>query len=126
MKIIIDTDKKSIEVPHDFKVAYDNNVKMNKMLGRDTESILSMLEIKDFKIVATQNRSVKDTTNSKDIEKFMNNIKATDKAKYEEYKELRDKIVKHSPKGTPIKTSFLIVKKWFYENYPEQNPFKKA
>ena len=39
--------------------------------------------------------------------------------------ELKNKVIKTTEKGTQIKTNFLTIKKWFYEKYPSQNPFKK-
>lgn len=125
MKIIIDTEKKSVEVPNDFKKAYDSQVKVAKMLGKESDSILSMLDIKDYKVVSKQVRKVLDNTNAKTIEDFMKKVKESNKDKYEEYKELKEKVVKVSPKGKQIKTNFLTIKKWFYTNFPEQNPYKK-
>ena len=55
----------------------------------------------------------------------MNSVKDTDKDNYKEYVELKNKVVKTTEKGTKIKTNFLTIKKWFYEKYPSQNPFKK-
>ena len=125
MKLIIDTDKKMVEVPSEFKVAYENLSKANKMLGKENQTLMSMLDLSDYKVVAKQTRAVKDTTNAKTIETFMNSVKDTDKDNYKEYVDLKNKVVKTTEKGTQIKTNFLTIKKWFYEKYPEQNPFKK-
>ena len=125
MKIIIDTDKNVVEVPSDFKNAYDNLSKANKMLGKESQTLSTMLDLSNYRVVAKQTRAIKDTTNAKDIDAFMESVKDTDKDKYKEYVELRDKKVGTSKNGRPLKTSFLVVKKWYYENYPKQNPFKK-
>lgn len=125
MKVIIDIDKKSIEVPNKIKDAYEKQVEVNKMFGKNSGSILDMFDLSDFKVVSTQTRSVSDKTNAKDIDDFMKGVKDTDKDKYNEYVRLRDNIVGKSKNGKPLKTNFLIIKKWFYENYPNQNPYKK-
>lgn len=124
MKIIIDTDKKVVEVPSDFKALYDNQRKMNKMLGKEDETLSSMIDLSKYGVVAKQNRVIKDTTNANTIETFMNSVKDKDAEKYNEYIELKNKQVGTSKNGKPLKTSFLVVKKWFYENYPNQNPLK--
>lgn len=125
MKLIIDTDKKVVEVPSEFKLAYENQAKMNKMLGKENQTLSSMLDLSEYKVVAKQTRTIKDTTNAKTIETFMESVKDTDKDNYKEYVDLKNKVVKVNEKGTKIKTNFLTIKKWFYEKYPEQNPFKK-
>jgi hypothetical protein len=125
MKLIIDTDKKMVEVPSEFKVAYENLSKANKMLGKENQTLSSMLDLSEYKVVAKPTRAIKDTTNAKTIETFMNGVKDTDKDNYKEYVDLKNKVVKTTEKGTQIKTNFLTIKKWFYEKYPEQNPFKK-
>lgn len=124
MKLIIDTDKKIIEVPSDFKGLYDNQRKMNKMLGKEDETLSSMIDLSKYSVVAKQNRVIKDTTNAKTIDEFMNSVKEKDADKYNAYIELKNKQVGTSKNGKPLKTSFLVIKKWFYENYPKQNPFK--
>lgn len=125
MKLIIDTDKKVVEVPSEFKLAYENQAKMIKMLGKENQTLSSMLDLSEYKVVAKQTRTIKDTTNAKTIETFMESVKDTDKDNYKEYVDLKNKVVKVNEKGTKIKTNFLTIKKWFYEKYPEQNPFKK-
>ena len=125
MKLIIDTDKKVVEVPSEFKLVYENQAKMNKMLGKENQTLSSMLDLSEYKVVAKQTRTIKDTTNAKTIETFMESVKDTDKDNYKEYVDLKNKVVKVNEKGTKIKTNFLTIKKWFYEKYPEQNPFKK-
>lgn len=125
MKIIIDTEKRSIEVPKEMKEAYDSQVKVAKMLGNENNSILDMLDIKDYKITSKQVRRIVDNTNAKSIEDYMNNIKDSKKDLYEEYVALRDKVIKTTPNGKKVKTNFLTIKKWFYKNFPSENPFKK-
>lgn len=125
MKIIIDTNKRSIEVPGELREAYIKQVKVDKMLGEESKSILDLINIKDYKIIEKRIVKIKDTTNKETIENFMNNVKNTDKDKYEEYVALRDKIIGKTKNGKPKKTNFLTIKKWFYENYPSENPFKK-
>lgn len=118
MKIIIDTDKKVIEVPNELKKAYD-------LLGNNCNSILSLVNTSDFIIKGKSNNTNGDKTNQADIEAFMESVKDTEKAKYEEYTKLKNAKVGKSKNGKPIKTNFLNVKKWFYENFPDQKPKKK-
>lgn len=124
MQIIIDTDKKTILVPSDFKKLYDNNEKMNKKLGNDF-SITSMINFNDYKLVAKSDKRVSDHTNKDTIDNYMDSIKDSEKAKYDEYKKLKTTIVKRNKKGEPVYTNFLTIKKWFYANFPEQRPTKK-
>ena len=58
------------------------------------------------------------------IEDFMAKVRKDDESKYNEYVELKEKIVKHTKDGKPIKTSFLKIKAWYYKNYPDQKPTK--
>ena len=125
MIITINTEKKSVEVPYDFKEVYENQKKYNKMLGKETPSILSILDLNNYSVVAKQTRKVVDKTNSKVIDDFMNSVKEKDKDNYDEYLSIKNKVVKTTSKGTAVKTNFLTIKKWFYSKYPEQNPFKK-
>lgn len=124
MQIIIDTEKKTILVPSDFKKLYDNNEKMNKKLGNDF-TITSMINFNDYKLVGKTDNRISDYTNRDTIEEYMKSIKDSNKAKYEEYVALRDKIVGTSKKGKKLKTNFLTLKKWYYSNFPEQRPTKK-
>lgn len=122
MKIIIDTDKKIVEVPKAMKEAHESQVKVDKMLGNESNSILSQLNLKDYKIVSKQiNTRVGDKTTAKDIENFMKKIKDSQKDLYEEYIELKNKVVRTTVKGTEIKTNFLNIRKWFYEKFPNQD-----
>lgn len=121
MKIVIDTDKKTIEVPSSFLKA---SAEINKMLGKKSESILDNIDTKDYKIITKQERKVVDKTNAKNIEDFMKKVKDTDKDLYEEYKSLKDRVVKVSPNGKQMKTNFLVIRKWFYEKFPDQKPTK--
>lgn len=109
MKIIIDFDKKIIEVPKKIKEASD-------MLGH--KSILDSVNINDYKIVVksttTNKNRIVDKTNKKTIEDFMNKIKDSKKDIYEEYLKLVEG-----------KITFLKLKQWFYKNFPSENPFKK-
>lgn len=124
MKLIIDTEKKIVEVPSEFKVAYDYQVKANKMLGKESDTLTTMLDLSDYKVVAKQNRTIKDTTNAKTIADYMEGVKDTDKEHYAKYIELRDGHFVNK-NGVTMKTSFLTIKKWFYETYPKQNPFNR-
>lgn len=125
MKLIIDVDKKVVEVPSDFKELYDNQVKLNKRFGKDNDVLTSMLDLSEYKVVAKQTRAIKDTTNAKTIATYMENVKDTDKSNYAKYVELRDGYIINK-NNVRTKTSFLTIKRWFYETYPEQNPYKKA
>ena len=125
MEIIINTEKKYIKVPSEFKEAYDSQVKLEKMLGKDTNNILSVLDIENYKIVPIDSNRIKDKINKNTIEEYMKKVKETDKTLYEEYKTLKEKEVGKTKSGKPIYTSFLVIKKWFYSNFPDQNPFKK-
>ena len=125
MKIIIDTEKRTIEVPSEFKEAYEGQAKMNKMLGKEKESIISNLDISDYRIVSKQARKVLDKTNSKTIADYMEKVKDTKKDLYEEYINLKNKVVKTTATGKEVKTNFLVIKKWFYDNFPSENPFNK-
>ena len=122
MKIVIDTERKTIEAPSSLLKA---NAEINKMLGKKSESILDSIDTKNYKIIAKQENKTADRTNAKYIEEFMNKVKDTNKDLYEEYRKLKEKIVKVSSKGKPIKTNFLVVRKWFYKNFPDQKPTKK-
>lgn len=127
MKIVIDTEKRIIEVPKKLKNAYESQLELDKMLGNEVKSIVNFIDTKDYTIIvkpvySNPNRK-KDTTNAKSIQEFMNKIKESNKDLYNEYVELRDKT--YEKNGKKVKTNFLIVKKWFYEKFPEQNPFKK-
>ena len=125
MEIIIDTEKKTITVPQEFKKGYDARTKTNKMMGIQEDSILSMLNVKDFTVVAKKTRQVSDTITAKYINDFMTKLKDSDSKKYEEYITLKNTVVGRSKKGKELYTNFLSIKKWFYANYPEQCPFKK-
>ena len=109
MKIIIDFDKKTIEVPKKLKEASD-------MLGN--KSILDSINVNDYKIIVkstTNNKNrIVDKTNKKTIEDFMNKVKDSKKEIYEEYLKLIEG-----------KISFLKLKQWFYTKFPSENPFKK-
>ena len=98
-----------------------------ELKGNEVKSIVNFIDTKDYTIIvkpvySNPNRK-KDTTNAKSIQEFMNKIKESNKDLYNEYVELRDKT--YEKNGKKVKTNFLIVKKWFYEKFPEQNPFKK-
>ena len=95
------------------------------MLGKENQTLSSMLDLSEYKVIAKPTRAIKDTTNAKTIDTYMESVKDTDKENYKEYVELKNKVVKTTEKGTKIKTNFLTIKKWFYEKYPSQNPFKK-
>lgn len=125
MKLLIDTDKKTIEVPKEFKDAFDNQTKIDKMLGKGTQTLSTMIDLSEFKVVAKQTRVIKDKTNAKSIDAYMESVKDTDKDKYKEYIALRDRDNGLSKTGKKLKTNFLTIKKWFYQNYPSQNPYKK-
>lgn len=120
MKIIIDTDKKTIEVPKKLKEA-------SELLGH--KSVLDSVNIDDYKIIiksTTINKNrVVDKTNAKTIEDFMNKVKDSDKDTYKEYVELKNKVIGTTKNGKEVKTNFLTIKKWFYEKYPSENPLKK-
>lgn len=124
MKIVIDTDKKLIEVPNDFKKAYESQRKTFELIGKKCDSILSMIEdtedIDNFKItskiVRTSNNSEKIT--AKDIENFMNSVKDTHKEKYNEYMELKNE-VKKTKDGKERKTTHFEVLSWVKKNFPE-------
>lgn len=126
MKIIIDTDKKIVEVPKAMKEAHEYQLKVDKMLGKESSSILSQLDLRDYKVISKHiNTRVGDKTTAKDIDNFMKKIKDSQKDLYEEYIELKEKVVKTTAKGTKVKTNFLNIKKWFYEKFPDQDPNKK-
>lgn len=122
MKIVIDTEKKTIEAPSSLVKA---NAEINKMLGKKSESILDSIDTKNYKIIAKPDKKIGDRTNAKYIEEFMKKIKDTNKDLYEEYRELKDKVVDISSNGKPVKTNFLVLRKWFYEKFPNQKPTKK-
>lgn len=124
MKVIIDTDKKTVEVPSTTRKQLEERNKMNRDMGLKEDTILSLLNIEDYKVISKQEKVVKDFTNAKTIEEFMEKVKDQDQEKYNEYIELREKVVSHSKTGKPVKTSFLVVKAWFYKNYPNQKPSK--
>lgn len=124
MKIIIDTDKKSVEVPNNIREAYNN---ISKECGNISVLDMVNVDIKNYKVVSKQvAKVVGDKTTAKDIENYMNKIKESNKDLYEEYVTLKNKIIKTTAKGTKIKTNFLTIKKWFYSKFPDQNPNKKA
>lgn len=124
MKVIIDTDKKTVEVPSTTKKQLEERNKMNRDMGLKEETILSLLNIEDYKVISKQVKVVKDFTNAETIEKFMEEVRKNDEGKYKEYVELKEKITGHTKTGKPIKTSFLTIKAWYYKNYPEQKPTK--
>ncbi len=129
MKIVIDIDKKTIEVPKKLKKAYESQLEIEEMTGKRSNSILDMLNLADYQIitkivVSNENRKV-DKTNAKTIEDYMNKVKTTDENLYNEYIALKNKVVGKSKNGKDLKTSFLDVKKWFYNNFPEEKPNKK-
>ena len=124
MKIVIDTERKTIEVAKDFKDVYDNQVKLNKKLGKDTDTIMSMLDLSNYKVVSKQTRAVVDKTNAKDIDAYMNSIKDTDTENYNAYIKLKHSKVKNK-NGVVAPISFLTIRKWFYEKYPNEKPLAK-
>lgn len=119
MKIIIDMEKKTIEVPKKIKEA-------SETLGK--KSVLECIDTNDYKVIVKSNTTktrVLDKTNKKTIEDFMNKIKDSKKDLYEEYVNLRDKVVRITDTGKEVKTNFLDLKKWFYNKFPSENPFNK-
>lgn len=124
MKIVIDTERKTIEVAKDFKDVYDNQVKLNKKLGKDTDTIMSMLDLSNYKVVSKQTRAVVDKTNANDIDAYMNSVKDTDTENYNEYVALKNSKVKNK-NGVVAPISFWAIKKWFYEKYPNRKPLAK-
>ena len=117
MRIVIDTDKRVIEVPSKFKKYYENQVELAKMVGNKCGSILDMVNVEGYTITTKIVRSSKnaDKTSLKDIETYMNSIKNSDKEKYQAYESLK--------KDT---NNFFTIRKWFYSNFPNQKPNKKS
>jgi hypothetical protein len=127
MKIILDTESKSAEAPYELKELMEGQQKFNKAFGKSKSANLSdVIDLTEYKITYKQNRTKVDKTNSKDINDFMENIKDTDKDLYKEFIALRDKEVSKTKSGKPIKTNFLIIKKWFYEHFPNNKPLRSA
>lgn len=125
MIIRINTEAKTITVPAQFKEELEAYNKIRRRKGQEVVSPLEDLELNTYSLVGETAERVKDHTNKETIEKFMEEVKATDKELYKEYVALRDKVVGVSKKGKEMKTSFLTLKKWFYEKFPEQKPAKK-
>ena len=125
MEIIINTEKRTIEVPKDVREDLESRNKLNKKFGREEETILSMLDVRDYKVVSKATKGVKDTLKKADVESYMLSIKDKEPKLYEEYVELRDKVVETTDNGKEIKTSFLTIKAWYYKKFPEKSPFKK-
>ena len=123
MQIIIDTNKKTIEVSEELKKAYESQIKMEQMLGIEKKSILESIGCENYKVICKPSNRNNDKTSLADIDNFMASIKSTNKEKYDEYVELKNKPTgKKTKKGKDITTNFLTLKKWFYLNFPEQNP----
>ena len=97
------------------KKGYENQLEMSKMLGKKSDSILDMLDVRDYNITTkiTKTSTNADKTSLQDIENYMNSVKNNDKNKYEDYIELK-KTTKN----------FFIIRKWFYTNFPNQKPKK--
>lgn len=125
MIIRINTEAKTITVPAQFKEELEAYNKILRRKGKEMVNPLDDLELNTYTLVGETAERVKDHTNKETIEKFMEEVKATDKELYKEYVALRDKVVGVSKKGIEMKTSFLTLKKWFYEKFPEQKPAKK-
>ena len=110
MKITVDITNKTIEMP--------------KELER-TEDILKAIDFSTFRRVykkpkKTSKPGVVDKINMEIINNYMEGVKASDEALYNEYIELRESVERQTPTGKPIKTNFLSIKKWFYKHYPEE------
>ena len=88
MKVIIDTDKKTVEVPSTTRKQLEERNKMNREMGLKEDTILSLLNIEEYKVVSKQEKVVKDFTNAKMIEDFMAQVRKDDESKYKEYVEL--------------------------------------
>lgn len=123
MKIIIDTDKQTIEIPKQV-------VKTARELGRKTNiAIIDMANINEYRIIEREtevnpNRIV-DKTTAKMIDDYMNKIKESDSSLYEEYIKIKNEVVGKTKNGKEKKNSFLNVKNWFYANFPKESPFYK-
>jgi len=125
MKVILDIENKVAEAPYELKELIENQEKLNKRFGRKADtSLSSLIDLSEYKVVYKQNRVRVDKTNAKMIDEFMESVKDNDKDLYKAYVELKNKSEKTSKNGKPIKTNFLTIKKWFYKNYPQQNPLR--
>ena len=124
MKIIIDTDKKTVEVPKETKKGLEERNKLNRDMGIKEETILSLLKIEDYKVISkpTNIQTFKDTTNSKTIDDYMESVKEEKKDLYNQYKTMKNNIVKTNKDGKPVYTNFLTIKAWFYKNFPTRFP----
>lgn len=125
MIIRINTEAKTITVPTQFKEELEVYNKILKRKGKRVVSPLDDLDIENYTLVGESPERVKDHTNKETIDKYMEELRATDKELYKEYVALRDRVIGTSKNGKEIKTSFLTLKKWFYEKFPEQKPVKK-
>lgn len=110
MIIKVDIKNKIIEMPKELE---------------GTEDLLEAIDFSTFRRVykkakRTSKPGVVDKINMDIINKYMESVKASDEALYNEYIELREKVEKQTPTGKPIKTNFLRIKQWFYKNYPEE------
>lgn len=125
MIIRINTETKTITVPTKFKeelLAYN---KIMSIKGNEPMTVLGDINEAEYTVIGETKEREKDHLNKADIEKYMENIKTTNKDLYKEYVSLRDTVVGTTKKGKELKTSFLTLKKWFYDKFPEEKTATK-
>jgi hypothetical protein len=118
MELKINTVKKTIEVPHEFKVGLDNSIKFNKGLGQDF-GIEDVVKLSEYKIIVRPESRKLDRLNRKQISDFMESKKETHKEEYKRYMELVNANNGINKNGKPIATNFFTLKKLVYQMFPE-------
>lgn len=125
--ITIDLDNEEIYTSNsDVRLFLESNQKM-------TNNMFASLNLNEFKIVKKLKKNQGRTTGDKlTLKTLKDHVKANKPELMQELEDLinsqaRDKNgeLKYSKNNKPIKTSFLEIKKWYYDKFPEENPKKK-
>lgn len=127
---------KTIVIDIDTKEIHTSNSKIRNLLetSKDvTGNPFSSFDLSSFEIVKVLEKNKGKTKGDKldlpGIKKYIKDNRSDLTKELEELinSQAKDKAGKllFTSKGNPKKTSFLVIKKWFYEKCPEQQPPKK-
>ena len=124
-----------ITIDLDNKQIHTSNSKIKSLLLNSKEvtgNVFSSLNLNSFDIVNTltknKGRTIGDKLDLKGIKKYVkdNKNELVDELESLINSQAKDKSGKPVFKkdGTPKKVSFLVIKNWFYEKFPDQKPKK--
>ena len=130
-----ETKARIITIDLDNKQIHTSNSKIKSLLLNSKEvtgNVFSSLNLNSFDIVNTltknKGRTIGDKLDLKGIKKYVkdNKNELVDELESLINSQAKDKSGKPVFKkdGTPKKVSFLVIKNWFYEKFPDQKPKK--